>query len=66
MSFTVKPGFAQSARGAAGGDQFDAEACEDLGQINQAGFVSHAEQRPADRLCRTVDALTVQLPGDLH
>ena len=38
-----QPGFAEGARGAAGGDELDAEACENFGEINEAGFVGHAE-----------------------
>ncbi len=44
-----QPSLAQRACRAAGGDQLDAEAGENFGQINEAGFVGHAEQCPADR-----------------
>ena len=48
MSLHVEAGFAEGARGAAGGDEFDAEAGEGLGEGDEAGFVGDAEQCPAD------------------
>ncbi len=50
MSLTVEAGFAQGAGGAAGGDQFDAEAGQDPGKVHQAGFVGDAQQGSANRL----------------
>ena len=43
-------GFAEGAGGAAGGDELDAEAGERFGEIDEAGLICHAEQRPADGL----------------
>ena len=41
-------GLAQRARGAAGGDQRDAERVQPVREIDQAGLVGNAEQRPPD------------------
>ena len=43
---------AKGAGGAAGGDQLDAEACEDFCELHEAGFVGHAEQRAPNRFGR--------------
>ncbi len=51
--FHGQAGFAESARGAAGGDEFYAEAGKHFCKLNEPGFVGHAEQRTADGLCRT-------------
>ena len=42
-------GFAQRARGAAGGDQGNAERVQTACQIDQAGLVGHAQQRASNR-----------------
>ena len=41
-------GFADLARGAAGGDQFGAQLMQLAGEINDAGLVSHADQDTLD------------------
>ena len=42
MSRNGEAGFAQGPGGAAGGDEFDAEAGEDLGKLDQAGLIGDA------------------------
>ena len=48
-------GIAQPTRCSAGGNQFDAKACQGLGKLYQAGFVGNAEQSSFDLLGRTHD-----------
>ena len=49
MSLT-EAGFAESACGAAGGDELDTEAGEGLGEVDKTGLVGNGEQGAADWL----------------